>query len=328
MLVYLQKKPNFKEKLTKMIKTIKTLVFLILLSNQVFSQSSSLISSGNEKLQKKNYTDALTDFSQALKESPDNVQALCGSALAQNGMGKTKEALTTAESTLQKNPKSDIANYTKGEVLLSTKDFEGAIASYNKALEINNSHFPSYVSKSKAYNLMGNIKEAYKVLDNAIDAFPSSAELFFARGLLNNSKEKYSKALSDFDKAITLNSNNKVLGIYYNRGVAYSFLEEYESALADFNKAAELDPSNPNVYYSRGLANYQLANFEASVKDFLKSDELYPNNPVNLYNLGMAYYKSENIENACMYFHKSCSLNNTNACKMIIMVCSNKQQIK
>lgn len=311
-----------------MFKAIQTLVLLFLICNQVFSQNNALISSASEKLQKKNYSEALTDFSQVLKEIPDNLQALCGSALAQNGLGKTQEALLIAESTLQKNPKSDIANFTKGEILLSSKDFEGAIVQYNKALEINNSHFPSYVSKSKAYNLMGNVKEAYKVLDNAIEAFPSSAELFFARGLLNNSKEKYSKALSDFDKANSLNSNNKVFGISYNRGIAYSFLEEFESAIADFNKAAELDPSNSNVFYSRGLANYQLGNYEASAKDFLKSDELNPNNSVNLYNLGMAYYKAENIETACQYFHKSCSLNNTNACKMIIMVCSDKQKIK
>ncbi|NJK94645.1 MAG: DUF3808 domain-containing protein [Bacteroidales bacterium] len=216
---------------------------------------------------------------------------------------------------LNKNPQSDIANYTKGEIFIVNKDFPGAIALFNKALEVNNSHFPSYIAKSKTYNLMGDVKEAYKVLDNAISAFPASTELYLARGQLNNSKEKYSKALSDFDKAISLNSSNNLFGIYFNRAISYSNLEEYEPALADFNKAAELEPSNGTVYYSRGLTNYQLSNFEAAIKDFLKSDELNPNNPVNYYNLGMSYYKLEDVENACKYFHKSCGLNNTNACK-------------
>lgn len=300
-------------------------IFLFFLTgNQLHGQNAALITSGNENLQKKNYKEALNNFNQALKENPANVQALCGGAQAQNGLGNFTEALSLAESALKLDPQSDLANYAKADILISTKDFAGAINLFNKTLEINKSFFPAYTGKSKAYNLLGDTKEAYKVLDNAIDASPSSAELFLARGLLNNSKEKYSKALSDFDKAIALNEKSNAFAAYYNRGIAFSFLEEYDSAIADFDKAAELDPGNPNVYYSRGLAYYQMENYEPSVNDFLKSDALNPNNPVTYYNLGMAFSKLDKLNDACLYFHKSCSMKNTNACKMIIMVCSDK----
>lgn len=309
-------------------KILGTILLFFLFHNQLFAQGNSSLAIGNDNLLKKNYKQALANFNHVLKEDPSNIQALCGSALAQNGLGNNQEALPIIESAIKHSPQSDVANYTKGEILLSTKDYNGAIASYNKALDINSSFFQAYVGKSKAYNLLGDVKEAFKVLDNAIQAFPSSAELYIARGILNNNKERYSKALSDFDKALTLNANNNAFSIYYNRGIAYSFLEEYDSALADFNKAAEVEPSNANAFYSRGLANYQLGNYEPSVNDFIRSDELSPNNPVTYYNLGMAYYKLENIENACLYFSKSCGMKNTNACKMIIMTCSDKSQTK
>lgn len=307
-----------------MFKILNILLLVLLVNNQIFAQSNTLVSSGMEKLQKKNYKEALNDFNSVLKDNPTNLKALCGSAMAQSNLDNTDEALKISESALKINPQSDIANYTKGEILLTRKDYNGAIALFNKAIEINKSHFQSYVGKSKAYNLLGDTKEAYRILDNAIQEFPSSSELFLARGILNNNKEKYSKALLDFDNALKLNNTNS-FGIYFNRGIAYSSLEEYDSALADFTKASELEPTNANAFYSRGLANYQLSNYEASVKDFIRADELNPNNAVTYYNLGMTYYKLEDIENACLYFHKACAMKNTNACKMIIMVCSDKQ---
>lgn len=293
--------------------------------SNLIAQNPTLIASGNANLQKKNFKEALNNYTQALKENPSSIQAMCGSALANNGLGNLSEALSLAESALKLAPQSDIANVTKGEILVSNKDYAGAIALFNKATELNKSNFQAYIGKSKAYNLLGDVKEAYKVLDNAISDFPSGAELFIARGLLNNSKEKYSKALSDFDKALSLNEKNNTFTAYYNRGIAYQFLEEYESALADYNKAAELEPSNANAFYSRGLTNYQMGNYEPAVSDFLRADELNPNNAVTYYNLGMAFYKLEKLNDACMYFHKSCGMKNTNACKMIIMVCSEKQ---
>ncbi len=308
-----------------MFKVLKAILLFFLISNPILAQNNASVSTGNEKLQKKDYKEALNNFSQALNTNPSDIQVLCGIALAHNGLGNIKEASEFIETALKLNPQSDLVNNTKGEILLSAKDYTGAINLFNKTLGINKLYLQAYIGKSKAYNLLGDSKEAFKVLDDAIQAFPTNAELLLARGLLNNNKEKYSKALNDFDKALQLNPLNAFV-VYFNRGLAFSNLQEYESALSDFNEAATLDSTNANAFYSRGLANYQLGNYEISVKDFLRSDELNPNNSVTYYNLGMSYYKLEDVENACIYFHKSCGMKNTNACKMIIMSCSDKQK--
>lgn len=307
-----------------MSRILKLIFLFFLVTGTMPAQDNASVSSGLENFQKKKYREALAYFNQALNSNPSSIQAICGSARAHNALGNSQEALNLAESALKKSPLNDYANYTKGEILLDAKDYTGAINLFNKTLDITPSYFEAYIGKSKAYNLMGDVKEAYKVLDNAISSYPSSAELFLARGLLNNSKERYSKALDDFDKALKLNESLNSFSVYYNRGIAYSNLQEYDSALDDFNKAAEVEPNNANAFYSRGLANYQLGNYDPAVKDFIRSDELNPNNPVTYYNLGMAYYKMQDPENACVYFHKSCGMKNTNACKMIIMVCQEK----
>lgn len=307
-----------------MTRICKAIFLFLLVTETLFAQDNASVASGLENFQKKKYKEALADFNQALKSNPANVQALCGSAQVHNALGNSQEALNLAETALKNSPLNDYANYTKGEILLSKKEYNAAIPLFNKALDITPSYFDAYISKSKAYNLMGDIKEAYKILDNAIATFPSSAELFLARGLLNNSREKYSKALDDFNKALKINEHLNSFSVYYNRGIAFSNLQEYDSALDDFNKAAEIEPNNANAFYSRGLANYQLGNYDTAVKDFVRSDQLNPNNPVTYYNLGMAYYKLDDMDDACVYFHKSCGMKNNNACKMIIMVCSGK----
>jgi tetratricopeptide (TPR) repeat protein len=308
-----------------MSRGLKIFFLLLLVNSPLLAQNETLIVSGNEKLQKKNYDGAWTDFQKVLEKDAKNIQAICGSALVKSGQGNTKDAMTLLESAADINPQSDYTAYVKGEILLGMKDYTGAISSYNKAIELNPLWIQSYIGKSKAYNIMGNTKEAFKVLDEAIDKYITNAELLIARGMLNNNKERYSKAIDDFDKAISLNDKANAFAAYFNRGVAFSNLQEYESALTDLNKAAELDSTNANAYHSLGLVNYQMGNFEVAVKHFNRSNELNPNNAVTYYNLGMAYYKMENIDNACIYFHKSCSMNNTNSCKMIIMVCSDKK---
>lgn len=288
------------------------------------AQNESDIQAGYDKLQKKNYQGAILDFKKVLDADPNNIQGMCGMALAQNGNGNTTEAMKLADAVISKAPQAYDGYYAKAEISSSQKDYKTATTLYTKALEINSLHALSIIGLSKVSNLQGDIKNAYKILDDAIERQPANADLYYARGILNNSKEKYSKAIDDFDKAISLKSGSNNFGNYLNRGIAHFNLEESDAALIDIDKALELDPENATAHYSRGLVNYQMGNYEEAVKDFNKANELSPNNAVTLYNLGMAYYKLDDIENACMNFHKSCSMNNTNSCKMIILTCSEK----
>jgi tetratricopeptide (TPR) repeat protein len=212
----------------------------------------------------------------------------------------------------------------KGEILYNQKDYPGALKSYEEALMKPDPPAQAIIGKSKSMNQLGNSKEAYRILDEAILKQPASAEFYYARGMLNNAKERYSRSLSDFDKALAVNPNLNPFGNYLNRGIAYLNLEEQESAIKDLSQAIVIDPKSATAYHSRGLAHYQTGDYKESVEDFLKSSELSPNNPVTYYNLGMAYFKLGDKENACVYFHKSCQLENNNSCKMIILNCSER----
>ena len=88
------------------------------------------------------------------------------------------------------------------------KDFQGAIADYNKAIEINS------------------------IYSNA----------FAGRGDSKTELKDYQGAIEDYTKAIELNPN--YIEAYYNRGVSKLNLNQKESACLDWIKAEELGDSD------------------------------------------------------------------------------------
>jgi len=300
--------------------------FLLLLSSAYGFSQDQLMQAAYEKLSKRNFEGAVQDFNLILINKPDDIEAICGRAEASINLGKYIEALKDAEQAISYDVNNGRAYSIKGDALFYQKDYQNALKTYEIAIQKKGAPAQATVGKSKVLNQLGNSKEAFKILEEAIGKQPSNAEFYYARGLLNNTKEKYSKALQDFDKVILLNPRFNPFGVFFNRGISNINLSEIENAVKDFSMAIEIDPTNATAYHSRGLALYQLDDYKSAIEDFLKSADISPNNPVTFYNLGMAYNKFGDKENACLYFHKSCQLGNTNSCKMIILVCSDAKQ--
>ena len=295
-------------------------VFLITILN-ANCQDDPLLQSGYEKMNSRNFDGAILDFNQLISIKSNNIEALCGRAEAKMNLGNFAEALKDAELAVSFDANSSKALSLKGEALFNLKDYTNSLRNFDLALQKPNPSAMAIVGRAKVMNQMGNAKEAYKILDDAIAHKPSTPDFYYGRGILNTTKEKYAKALQDFEKAGQLNSNYNPFGISLNVGIAYLNLEENDKAIESLNKAVELDPKSPTAYHTRGLSHYAQEEFKEAVEDFLKSFDLSPNQ-TTMFNLGMAYYKLNDKENACLYFHKSCQAGNTNSCKMVVMVCS------
>ena len=72
-----------------------------------------------------------------------------------------KSLLQTAEDAIAINPQDSDAWYTKGVALqLEAEDYQGAVESYSRALEINPQYFSALFNRGFAYKDMGRIDEA------------------------------------------------------------------------------------------------------------------------------------------------------------------------
>lgn len=127
----------------------------------------------------------------------------------------------------------EVSNYfSRAEAKYAQKDYSGAIADYNKVIEID----------------------------------PNHAEAYDKRGSAKLGQEDYSGALSDYTKAIEINP--EFAGVYFNQGLLRYTQQDYYGAIADFTKIIEIDPESSDAYFVRGCAKAELNNKAGACKDW------------------------------------------------------------
>jgi tetratricopeptide (TPR) repeat protein len=295
---------------------------LLPLVSQVAVSPDSLMSDGKHKMNERDYIGAIRDFNRLIRFNPRQADAIVARAQAKFYMSDYDGALQDAQKAVELVPNLEEAHFISGEIFLAQQKYADALPEFNKTLEINPNNTEAFRGKIFSVYYAGKEKEAFELIDAAITKDPHISIYYYIKGVLNNNKGKYSRALENFDKALSLNAGTNEFNIYLNRGISYLEVEETDAALKDLNKAIELGPSNASAYHSRGRIYYASKQYAEAVKDFSRSVEINPNNDAAYYNLGMTYFRLEDTKNACENFHKSCSLGNKNACKMIIMNCT------
>jgi tetratricopeptide (TPR) repeat protein len=210
----------------------------------------------------------------------------------------------------------------EADKLTASQSLDAALSRIQEALRIAPSSLNAMQRQINLYFLMKNDKEALRCADEAIDKHPNTADLYYLRGVINNSRGKYGKALEDFEVGISLKPEANEYKFYLGRGVSHMNLTEYDQALADFSAAISRNDTVASAYYSRAMANYEIKEYDSAVTDFLKALDINGGNAALYFNLGMSYYRLNEKDRACPYFHKACTMGNTNACRMALMECA------
>jgi tetratricopeptide (TPR) repeat protein len=211
---------------------------------------------------------------------------------------------------------------TEAETNIRNSRYDIALNKVEEALSIEPDNQKAWGLKINIYYLENDYKEAYDIVEKAIQRFPGSGDFYYQRGLINMGRQKYQKAIDDFDRLIDGYGDIELFKVYLNRGVAYMNIQEDDQALKDISKSIELNQSNASAYHSRGMLNYQLKDYGAAIEDFKQALQYNENNPETNFNLGMSYFRMEEKDSACPYFHKACKEGNMNACKMVLMECA------
>ncbi len=210
---------------------------------------------------------------------------------------------------------------TEAGTYLKNAQYDVALGKIQEVLKLEPGNKEALQMQINVYYLQDDYKEAYSLVEKALDKYPDESEFYYQRGLIYIGRQKYEKAVDDFNKVISMNGTD-LYKVYLNRGIANMNMMEYERATEDFSKSIDLNGNNASAYHTRGMLNYQLKDYNASVKDFKKALEINSDNPETSFNLGMSYFRLEDLDNACPYFQKACKEGNVNACKMVLMECA------
>lgn len=199
-----------------------------------------LIENGKLKVNKRNYREAINDFTVAIKLDRENISAYFERSKAKKALDDKFGANEDLET---------------GKRILDNLD---------RGFKANDSGNDAYEK--------GDYKNAIKYYNKAIPLVPTLTSIYYYRGCAKEYLGDYTDAIIDFNKSIEVNASNKDLS-YYNRGKIKSHeLDDKKGALEDLNKAIQLNSSDPDFYYSRAIL---LDDYDA-INDLNRAIELDP----------------------------------------------------
>lgn len=208
---------------------------------------------------------ALKDFDAAIAHNfkDDSVYYLRGQIRWQ--MDDLKGALSDLDEAIKLNPGNPRVYATRSDLLLTLKEIDRGLADLNYLLSwyetdpsARPNPKPANPDNAKSPPVAGTKAFVVEMTQQSANAAPGSKEMapaianaYVNRGLIVKDRGNHVAALSDFDKAIRVDSTN--VWARYHRANEYESKGDLPAALADIAKALQLDPNNGNLLVEHGV---------------------------------------------------------------------------
>jgi curved DNA-binding protein CbpA len=111
---------------------------------------SVLYQQAQDKLSRRAYQDAIQDFTQAIAQSPDSIEAYLGRCKAYDAVQNDRAVLDDCFQILQRDPKSVQAYLYQGQARLRLGYIQSAIDAYTQAITLEDSFALAYVRRAQA----------------------------------------------------------------------------------------------------------------------------------------------------------------------------------
>ncbi|MDD4645988.1 MAG: tetratricopeptide repeat protein [Bacteroidales bacterium] len=276
-------------------------------SPDLFAQRASLYA------QRKNYTQALTDITIALKMDSTKPAYFVTQAeyyIFNGEPNSAKKALNACLSKYKDNTdamlklaeihlylkeygqskillnqvlliNNDLAQifFLQGLIALENNDTLGAIKSFQVTIEKEPDYYAAYIQAGKLYALKNN-DLAIQYLKSAIDLQPTMYEAHYLLALYYQEHNYLAEAHQEYEY-ISTQIDSTAADPYYNRGyIEMVYKNNYSEAVKWFDKAISRDPANANAWYNRGFSNELDGKLTAAKSDYKKAMDLQSNFPL------------------------------------------------
>ncbi|MEK7232468.1 MAG: protein kinase [Elusimicrobiota bacterium] len=173
------------------------------------------------------------------RTSPGRASALSAGGYASGGLdaGRAREvAAMTTSSTLAPTRALDEARRA-----MAMGDFRAAVASAQRALELNPGNAGALGLLSRVYARTGDYRRSLESANAGLALAPRDGTLLNSKAFAQNRMKQYRDALATSVGAIEADPHNPIS--YANRGYAYGGLGDRAAMMSDMNLAASMDPN-------------------------------------------------------------------------------------
>jgi len=120
----------------------------------------------------------------------------------------------------------------------------------------------------------GDLDGAMADFDRAIEIDPKDDAPYYNRAQAKRLKKDTTGAIADYTRAIELGSTNPAA--YNNRGNARAENNDRDGAIADYTRAIELKPNYARAYYNRAMVKKEKGDATGAATDFKTAEKLDP----------------------------------------------------
>lgn len=221
--------------------------------------------------------EAMSQYEQAAKLSPQFLDARVAMAKLQLRTGKLAEALAILSEAVRQNPRSPLVHNGLGEVYFAQKNLRLAQEEFEQALKLD----------------------------------PELPVAHFNMGNTFREKGEYAQASAAYEKVATLSPRFPDLA--YEHGYNLFLAKKYREALAMYEKAILANPKDDRLYVRAGVAAEAAGDLAAATKYFQTATGINAQNAEAFYHLGQVFARQDSREQALELLRKSAELDKNNA---------------
>lgn len=221
------------------------------------------------------YVRASEDLNQSLELNPDDPNAHYNMGVVLYALENYAEAVKAYSTAIKLKPKNAMWYVNRGSARLGINEVDKAVEDYNQALKLDAGLADAKIGLCNVALIRGDLKEAFRAADDAVDLQPKNAMALNARGWVSYKLGNVEEAVYDLNRAVRY---APALSIAYgNRGVCYVSQNDFERAIADHSRHLKLSPGNPFALSNRAVAWLGKGEFQKAKDDFTAAEKVAPN---------------------------------------------------
>lgn len=226
----------------------------------------------------------------------DKVQHLV--ALLQNR--QLQEAVMTSIQLIKTFSSSALLFNIQGVIYEKSAQFEKAVASFEKAIEIKPDYPDPLSNMGNTLKAMGDMDGAIEMYNQALKIEPNHFESHYNMANLLYRRNDFEKAIRWFLNAIEINKDFSEA--HNNLGMAHEGNQDIESALASYKEAIRISPEFPDALHNMANLLRKEGDRDGAEEFYKKALVIKPDFPEASMNLGNVLYDAGSFEQAMHYY--------------------------